>query len=213
MSTTTGEPDDAPAEPPRTLEHRLNRIEARADIAALVSRYARAADARDIETLVGLYADDVDCGSFGRGSGALRTQFTTMLRSFYRSVHFVCGQAVDDLTDDSATGTTYCLAFQQMQSGWISVAVRYSDRFAKQGGSWRFVRRVPRVWYVAPAHDGQADPDELWPGIPFRQSLPDTLPTWTAFWAEAGPSAGLWAEVYGVTQKLPQDPAPARKPQ
>jgi len=164
------------------LERRLERAEANLEIAALAARYARAADARDIEGLVTLYVDDVDCGSFGRGPEALRRQFSTVLRDFYRSVHFVCGQAVDDLTEESASGTTYCLAMQELSTGWISVAVRYEDRYACQAGSWRFVRRVPRTWYVAPAHDGRVDPREVWPGMRFHRSIPDSLETWRAFW-------------------------------
>ena len=168
------------------LERKLERAQASLEIAALPARYARAADARDIEGLVALYVDDVDCGSFGRGHQALHTQFTSALQDFYRSVHFVCGHAVDDLTDDSASGTTYCLAMQELATGWISVAVRYEDHYARQAGSWRYVRRVPHIWYVAPAHDGRADPQELWPGVRFRRSIPDSLDTWKAFW---GPQA------------------------
>jgi hypothetical protein len=51
---------------------RLDRIESSLAICQLPSRYAMALDARDLDTLVALFVDDVDAGAQGRGREALQ---------------------------------------------------------------------------------------------------------------------------------------------
>jgi hypothetical protein len=166
------------------IEHRLARIEARLELADLVSRYARAADDRDIDTLVGLFVDDVDCGRLGRGHAALRESMTAMLRRFYRSIHFVCGQVIDELDADSARGTTYCRAEQEMGPRWVVLALRYSDSFARRDGRWLFTRRAPKLWYACDVRDRPWDGTEVaGAGLGFPTSLPQSRPTWGPFWA------------------------------
>ena len=54
------------------LAARLDRIESRQAISQLPSRYAMALDARDLDSLVALFVDDVEAGADGRGRDALK---------------------------------------------------------------------------------------------------------------------------------------------
>ncbi|OAN36875.1 hypothetical protein [Mycolicibacterium iranicum] len=56
----------------QALTDRLSRVEAALGLSLLPSRYAMALDARDVDTLVGLFVDDVKAGPEGRGRDALR---------------------------------------------------------------------------------------------------------------------------------------------
>lgn len=49
----------------RPSADRLDRVESSLAIAQLPSRYAMALDARDLDTLVALFVDDVDAGAEG----------------------------------------------------------------------------------------------------------------------------------------------------
>jgi SnoaL-like domain len=51
------------------LEERLDRVESELAIRQLPSRYALAADSRDLDTWVSLFVEDVDCGRHGKPLG------------------------------------------------------------------------------------------------------------------------------------------------
>ena len=91
------------------LAQRLARVEAELAIGQLPARYAVAVDSRNVDALVALFAADVDCGRWGSGREALKRYYTSrhVLTGFYRSVHLVCGQTIDLVDADRATGTVY----------------------------------------------------------------------------------------------------------
>lgn len=165
------------------LERRLGRIEARMAIGELPCRYARAVDARDIDAWLGLFVEDVDCGSFGKGREALRQFIDPAVRTFYRSVHFVCGHVVDFASDDAATGTVYCRAEHEDGDQWVVMAIVYFDRYVRRQGEWFFERRKERHWYSADALTRPKPPFQLWERWPDRAPhLPHDFPTWKGFW-------------------------------
>src|SRR5436309_9764615 len=92
------------------LTARLERTESLLAIGQLPSRYAMALDARDVDTLVSLFVEDVEAGKKRRGRPALRAWYDVVLRRFYRSVHLVCGHQIDLVDADHATGSVYCRA-------------------------------------------------------------------------------------------------------
>ena len=61
----------------------LDRLIANDEIRNLVARYAIATDARDLDTLVGLFVDDVNVGRLGTGRDALRASFDQALFRLY----------------------------------------------------------------------------------------------------------------------------------
>ena len=60
--------------------HDVARLLAYEELRQLVARYAVATDARDLDTLVSLFVDDVRVGRDRRGRDALKEFFTESLR-------------------------------------------------------------------------------------------------------------------------------------
>src|SRR3974390_1783850 len=89
---------------------RLERVEAHLAIQQLPVRYAVAVDGRDVDAWGSLFEPDVDMGRRGRGREVLRSWIEPQIRTFYRSVHQVCGHRIELLTRDTARGTVYCRA-------------------------------------------------------------------------------------------------------
>jgi len=114
------------------LELRLERVEAQLAIQQLPARYAVAVDSRNLDDLVALFAVDVDCGRWGQGRDALKRYYASqhVLTGFYRSVHLICGQTVDLVDADHASGTVYCRAGHE-------AAVRGQIRIAQNAESKR----------------------------------------------------------------------------
>ena len=180
------------------LLQRIDRIESQLALQQLVSRYALALDARDLDSLVLLFTDDVNCGRWGTGREALRGFYDTILRNFYRSQHQLCGQVIElDPTDpDRATGTVYCRAEHEDRGKWVVMAICYFDTYARRAGQWHFVRREEQDWYATDILERPAGPEfRQWPGRTDgkRSKLPHRFPTWAPFWerGDAGVPAQL----------------------
>ncbi len=169
-----------------SLEKRIERIESRMEIAELPTRYARAVDARDIDTWIGLFVEDVDCGRRGKGREALRTFIDPSVRTFYRSIHFICGHTVDFIDDDTATGTVYCRAEHEDGDEWVTMAIIYFDRYVRRDGRWYFERRSDKHWYSVDELDRPRAPFQLWDRWSDRlPHLPQDFPTWAGFWEKS----------------------------
>jgi hypothetical protein len=125
------------------LEARLWAIESHLAISQLPSRYAMAADARDIDALVNLFAPDI--------RDEWREWVVPVLRSFRRSIHQIVGHRFDLDPDDPtrASGTTYCRAEHEFQDRWIVVLFRYHDEYRCADGEWTFgALRGKDYWYA-----------------------------------------------------------------
>ncbi|KHK89190.1 nuclear transport factor 2 family protein [Novosphingobium malaysiense] len=166
-----------------TVEQRLARMEARLEIGELPCRYARAVDGRDLDAWVDLFVEDVDCGRYGKGREALKRFIDPAVRTFYRSIHFVCGHVVDFVSDDEATGTVYCRAEHEDGDDWVVMAIVYFDRYVRRDGHWYFQKRSEKHWYSADALEKLRPPFQLWDKWESRlPHLPQDFPTWRAFW-------------------------------
>lgn len=166
------------------LARRLERMEARVAIGELPCRYALAVDSRDIDSWVGLFVEDVDCGRRGTGREALRTFIEPSVRTFYRSIHQICGHVVDFIDDDTATGTVYCRAEHEDGDKWVVMAIIYFDRYVRRNGEWFFERRHEKHWYSTDVLERPAPPFQQWEKWANRlPDLPKDFPTWAPFWA------------------------------
>ena len=122
----------------------------------LALRYARGADRRDYAAVGALFvADGRIVGR--RGAAATAEPLYLMegreaivaglrgLERFEKTSHLVANQLVV-IKGDTATGETYCTAHHIYREDGaarnLSMAIRYQDRFAKEGGDWRFAERV-----------------------------------------------------------------------
>ncbi|MBC8740726.1 nuclear transport factor 2 family protein [Paraburkholderia sp. UCT31] len=171
---------------------RIERIEAQLAIQQLPVRYALAVDSRDLDSLVQLFAEDVDCGRWGVGRAALKTFYGSehILRGFYRSIHQICGHVVDFVDADHATGSVYCRAEHEDNGAWVVMAICYFDHYVRRDGQWCFERRDEQHWYST---DWLARPGaprlQNWPGKyegdRYQPRLPQGFPTWAAFWSNS----------------------------
>lgn len=179
------------------LSLRIERVEAHLAIQQLPARYAVAVDSRNLDDLVSLFAVDVDCGRWGKGRDALKAFYgsANVLTGFYRSVHLICGQTIDLIDSDHATGTVYCRAGHEDKDHWVEMSICYFDTYVRSEGRWCFERRKEKHWYST---DWQERPQhgtsfQNWPGkydAPhFQPTLPQAWPSWQTYWDAAGTEA------------------------
>jgi ketosteroid isomerase-like protein len=161
----------------------LDRLLAHEEIRQLAARYALAIDSRDLETLVGLFVDDVRVGRDQRGRDALRESFRSSLCEIGISILNVGTHVIDIVDDTRATGHVYCKAEIQDGDRWIHQAILYSDTYERRGASWYFVRRVHELWYGAEVGVNPLGlPPANWPEHhDGRGTLPERWDTWNTF--------------------------------
>ncbi len=158
------------------------------EIRQLASRYAVALDARDLDTLVGLFVDDVRVGRDQVGHEALRASFTEQLRDLGVTILFVGNHVIDVLDDDHATGIVSCRGEMEMGEEWVVQAIQYHDTYERRDGGWRFVRRRHLLFYGA---DMLRRPIGLplahWPASATgKGELPEFLQSWRDFHGDLG---------------------------
>ena len=153
-------------------------------IRQLAAHYAVAVDSRDLDTLVGLFVDDVRVGRDTSGRDALRASFDESLRGIGISILNVGTHAIDLVDDDHATGVVYCKGEIQDGDRWVHQAIVYFDTYERRDGRWYFVRRAHELFYgaelgVNPLGLGPANWPERHAGLGTR---PDRWETWRRFW-------------------------------
>lgn len=173
------------------LARRIDRLESLAAIQQLPIRYALAVDGRDIEQWTELFVPDVDCGRHGSGRDVLRSLIAPALRTFYRSVHQICGHRVEFDDADHAHGAVYCRAEHEDGDRWIVMAIAYFDTYERRGQEWYFTRRRERHWYAADWEERPTAPFTGWPAHPQAPTLPEDFEAWQPFWAGSDLPSGL----------------------
>lgn len=164
------------------LEARIDRLESMVAIQQLAIRYALAVDGRDLDGWTELFVPDVACGRHGEGRKVLRGLIDPMLRSFYRSVHQICGHRIIFGDRDTASGTVYCRAEHEDGDRWIVMAIAYFDEYRRLEGEWHFVRRREKHWYAADWEERPVAPFTGWAAHPDLPELPGCFETWRDFW-------------------------------
>ncbi len=157
------------------------------EIQQLACRYAGAVDARDLDLLVSLFVPDVAIGREARGRDALRRWYGRALRTVGPTIHVVANHVVD-LEGDRATGVAYCREEVRGRDSdeWRTGMLQYRDAYRRVDGRWLFERRRVARWYAAEA-PGQPSGDQLGGAAglgPRDLPLPESFPTWSAFWAD-----------------------------
>lgn len=153
-------------------------------IRMLASRYAVAVDGRDLDTLVGLFVDDVRVGREGVGRDALRADFEVSLRAVGVTILQVGTHVIDLVDDDHATGVVYCSGQVEQDGRWIHQSIVYRDTYERRGHDWYFVRRVHELFHgvAAPTNPLDQEPAD-WPAnATGRGTAPASFPTWDRFW-------------------------------
>lgn len=166
------------------LEARIDRLESLAAIQQLAIRYAIAVDSRDMDGWVNLFIPDVHCGRSGRGRAVLKAIITPAVRSFYRSIHQICGHRIEFDDPDHAHGVVYCRAEHEDDGKWILMAIAYFDTYERRDGEWFFVRRREKHWYAADWAERPAAPFTGWGTHADPPDLPQHFSSWEPFWAD-----------------------------
>jgi ketosteroid isomerase-like protein len=96
-------------------------------IRQLAARYAVALDARDLDTLVSLFVDDVQVSRDERGRDALRANFDAQLRPLGVTILHVANHVIDVLDADHARGIVSCHAEIQRDGHDVMQAIQYHD--------------------------------------------------------------------------------------
>jgi ketosteroid isomerase-like protein len=168
----------------------VERLWAHEQIRQLAAHYAVAIDSRDLDALVALFVEDVRVGRDRRGREALKASFDGSLRAIGVSMLNVGTHAIDLVDGDHATGSVYCHAQIQDGDRWIHQAILYRDTYERRGRRWFFVRRIHELWYgQALSPSPLAQPPADWPAHhDGRGTVPESWPTWQAFWAGSPPA-------------------------
>ena len=174
------------------MTEELARLVAHEEIRQLVARYAVAVDARDLDTLVSLFADDVQVGRDRRGRAALRVFFDESLRDVTVTILNTGTHVIDIVDDGHATGIVYCRGEVQLGDRWIVQAIQYRDAYERRDGHWYFTRRRHLLWH---AREVGSSPVGLaagtWPDDQIGTfELHEEWPTWGAFWRDEPPPRG-----------------------
>jgi ketosteroid isomerase-like protein len=157
---------------------------ARDQLRDLVSRYALAVDSRDLDTLVGLFVDDVRVGRAATGRDALRASFRASLSAVGVTILQVGTHVIDVDDADHARGLVYCSGQVQDGDRWIHQSILYRDTYERRDEQWFFVRRVHELFHgvAAPEHPLEQEPAN-WPERSHgRGTVPESFPTWSTFW-------------------------------
>jgi hypothetical protein len=147
---------------------------------------------------VQLFAADVDCGRWGVGRDALKAYYSEPSRAgrLLPLVHLVCGQTIDLIDMDHATGTVYCRAGHEDKGPLGRDGDLLLRRYVKSEGRWCFERRDEQHWYSTDWSERPHGPNfQAWPGKydgpKHAPRLPQAWPSWQQYWKAQGDEARL----------------------
>jgi hypothetical protein len=186
---STSAPDDETARELAALRAEVARLNSYEDIRQLVYRYAIAADARDIDTIAEMFADEANFGSeYGMGATGAYSFYDESLAGIRVMILNVGNVLIELDDDDRAHGVVYCRGELEVGDEWVVQQIVYRDRYVRQRGSWRFRSRQHLLFYGAdmltrPINLPPVDKPDVFKG---RGSAPGIWPTFGAFWERHG---------------------------
>jgi len=177
----------------RSLAERIERLEVRADLEDLVTRYSMAVDDRDLDGVLALFTPDA---SFGHksdpgivGHDRIRAHYRDRLSGLVYSYHYAHNQLVEWNGGDEATGEVNAHAEMAFPDKLVIAALRYHDTYRRIDGEWRFASRDQSFYYFLPATEliagDYAERRKRWPGPALDAELPDSLSSYREFLAGA----------------------------
>jgi ketosteroid isomerase-like protein len=133
-----------------------NEAADRLAIRELVEAYAHCADRRDAKGQMALFTKDTHFVVYMNAKDPTPSQelhsrealapVFAELDQYDATTHFVGQSTIFELTEERATGETYCLAHHVTVDGnkrsLMLASLRYLDTFTKMDGSWLFAERL-----------------------------------------------------------------------
>jgi len=167
-----------------SLEQRVARLEARADIAELLVRYTFLIDDHRFAELGELFTTDATFGSPGSthvGRAAIVANYRALGDLYPITLHEARGAVLEFDDDDHARGQVLGFSEQANDQHTVITSFRYTDEYVRVDGRWRFTSRLVRTLYAMThaelAAGGLAWPErKRWPHrAPARAELPGHL--------------------------------------
>jgi uncharacterized protein (TIGR02246 family) len=149
-AAVTGSVTAVSAQAPNALAARIQTLEDREAIRALLVSYAHTLDTRDFDGFERLWAKDAEFigggGNSAQGPKAIRNLLQGLLQKNAapvpgRDFHLVMNQTID-VNGDTATGYsrgTWVVTNAENRLQW-SIITNYYDQFVREGGRWKFKR-------------------------------------------------------------------------
>ena len=174
------------------LLRRVDRLESKEAIRALVTAYAIACDEHDMPRLVSLFTEDARFDSpngamVATGRDAIEAMFIETFKIRGPAFHWTHDVTVEiDPNDpDKASGLVYSHA-ETTPNGVVSLAaMKYHDEYRRESGHWRFAKRTISFLYYVPATeyvDGlNSEQRVVIGGERLPADYPEALPAWQAF--------------------------------
>jgi hypothetical protein len=175
-----------------SLERRIARLESRAEIAELLTRYTFLIDDHEFDALGGLFTPDARFGSPGSahvGREAIVANYRALGDLYPITLHEARGFVLDFVDDDHARGQVTGFSEQASARHTVITSFRYSDEYVRLDGRWRFASRQVRTLY-AMTHAELASGGLAWrlrKRWPHRAPAPAELP---AYRPDAGNDRG-----------------------
>lgn len=135
----------------KTNEQRLQEIEDRLALKALVDEFSVLADKKDIVAQMQLFTDDAKVESVNNGQATVlsgKKQIGDAFGGFlslFEVVYHINGQQTVTITGDKATGIAYCsvslIGVQNGKRMKNDMGVIYNDEYVKVNGKWLIAKR------------------------------------------------------------------------
>jgi uncharacterized protein (TIGR02246 family) len=133
------------------LERRIASLEARAEIAELLARYAFLLDDHEFEALGELFTPDARFGSPGSthtGRAAIVANYRALGEVYRITLHEARGFVLEFLDDEHARGEVLGFSEQASAQHTVITSFRYRDEYVRMDGRWRFAARQVRTLYA-----------------------------------------------------------------
>ena len=136
----------------KTTAQRIQAIEDRLALKALVDAFSVLADKKDVITQLNLFTDDAKVESVNNGQTSVlsgKKQIGDAFSSFlnlFEVVYHINGQQTVDIRDNKATGISYCtvslFGTQNGKKMKNDMGVIYNDEYVKINGKWLITKRL-----------------------------------------------------------------------
>ncbi len=168
------------------IAERLDRLWSIEAIRQLAANYSHFVDSRDLDSLVGLFVEDVKVSRDASGRDALKQSFRKSLSEVGVTILKVTTHTIDFTDTDHAVGRVYAHGDIQIGGRWIHQAIRYDDRYERRGDAWYFTGRRHQLFYSADVGENPLGyPPADWPQSNIGLgTLPYNQPTWQTFWGK-----------------------------
>lgn len=166
-----------------SLEARVARLEARAEIQELLVRYTFLIDDHEFEAIGELFTPDARFGSPGSthvGRQAIVANYRKLGQLYPITWHEARGSVIELVDDENARGTVVGFSEQANDQHTVITSFRYRDQYVRLDGRWRFAVREVYTFYAMThaelaAGGLSADLRKRWP---HRAPAPAELPAY-----------------------------------